>query len=69
MKVKFGDGTIPSVVYPRLMQPQMLTLFILVLSERLTYGFCIMGHSYLLPIGSIGEEALHLGINKIKTLL
>lgn len=28
MKVKFGDGTTPSVVYPRLMQPQMLQLLI-----------------------------------------
>ena len=35
MKVKFGDRTIPSVVYPRLMQPQMLQLSILVLSEGL----------------------------------
>jgi len=35
VKVKFGDRTIPSVVYPRLMQPQMLQLSILVLSERL----------------------------------
>lgn len=24
LKVKFGNRTIPSVVYPRLMQPQML---------------------------------------------
>ncbi|THU43201.1 hypothetical protein C4D60_Mb00t03060 [Musa balbisiana] len=35
VKVKFGDRTIPSVVYPRLMQPQMLQLSILVLSERM----------------------------------
>lgn len=35
LKVKFGNRTIPSVVYPRLMQPQMLQLSILVLSERL----------------------------------
>ena len=33
-EVQFGDGTIPSVVYPRLMQPQMLELLILVLSKR-----------------------------------
>ncbi|THU42331.1 hypothetical protein C4D60_Mb00t01480 [Musa balbisiana] len=42
VKVKFGDRTIPSVVYPRLMQPQMLQLSILVLSER----FRIAGQSY-----------------------
>ena len=35
LKVKFIDKTIPSVVYPRLMHPQMLQLSILVLSERL----------------------------------
>jgi len=35
VKVKFVNKTIPSVVYPRLMQPQMLQLSILVFSERL----------------------------------
>ena len=38
LKVKFGNRTIPSVVYPRLMPPQILSMFqlsILVLSERL----------------------------------
>jgi len=28
VKVKFGDRTIPSIVYPRLMQPQMFQLLI-----------------------------------------
>ena len=69
--MKFLDKTIPSVVYPRLMQPQMLQLSIRVLSERLTYGFYITGqpyHTRLVPIGRIGEEALRLGINNTKTL-
>ena len=35
VKVKFGDRTIPSVVYPRLIQPQIPLLSILVLNERL----------------------------------
>ncbi|THU42584.1 hypothetical protein C4D60_Mb00t18780 [Musa balbisiana] len=66
VKVKFGDRTIPSVVYPRLMQPQMLQLSILVLSER----FRIAGNpTPLVPIGGMGEEALHLGNNNTKTLL
>ena len=47
LKVKFIKKTIPSVVYPRLTQPQMLQLSILALSERLRYtygyGFCIAG--------------------------
>ena len=48
VKVRFGDLTIPYVVYPRLMQPQMLQLQILVLSERLHLQdrFCITGQSY-----------------------
>ena len=50
LKVKFGNRTIPSVVYPRLMQPQMLQLSILVLSERLhlqvLYYGSILLHQY-----------------------
>lgn len=72
MKVKFGDQTIPSVVYPRLMQPRMLLLLILVFSKRL-YLWILYCKSLLLTllvqIGGIGEEALHPGINSIKTLL
>jgi hypothetical protein len=72
MKVKFGARTIPSVVYPRLMQPQMLHLLILVLSERLHLWVLYCGSlllTILVPVGGIGEEALHSGINNIKTLL
>ena len=62
MKVKFGDRTIPSVVYPRLMQPQMLQLSILVLSERLNLWFIYLlqvNPTLVVPIGGIGKEALH----------
>lgn len=45
VKVKFGDRTIPSIAYPRLMQPQMFQLLIWVLSERL--------HLWVLYCGSI----------------
>jgi hypothetical protein len=46
-KVKFGDGTIPSVVYPRLMQPQMLQLSIWVLSKRfIPMGSVLWGQSH-----------------------
>jgi hypothetical protein len=62
--------TTPSVVYPRLMQPQMLQLSIRVLSERLDLWvmYCKVNPIPLVPIGGIKEEALRLGINKTKTL-
>ena len=71
MKVKFRDKTIPSVVYPRLMQPQMLQLSIRVLSERLPPMGSVLqvNPTTLVPIGGIREEALRLGINNTKTLL
>lgn len=46
LKVKFINKAIPSVVYPRLMQPQMLQLLIRVLSERLHLWVCIVGQPY-----------------------
>ena len=65
LKVKFINKAIPSVVYPRLMQPQMLQLLIRVLSER---SVLWVNPTTLVPIGGIEEEALHLGINNTKTL-
>ena len=44
--MKFINKAIPSVVYPRLMQPQMLQLLIRVLSERLHLWVCIVGQPY-----------------------
>lgn len=71
---KFINKTIPSVGYPRLMQPRMLQLSILALNERL--HLCLWGGSVLqvnptplVPIGGIEEETLHPGINNMKTLL
>ncbi|KAL1133373.1 hypothetical protein V6Z11_A12G036100 [Gossypium hirsutum] len=46
MKVKFINKAIPSVVYPRLMKPQMLQLLIRVLSERLHLWVLIVGQPY-----------------------
>ena len=75
LKVKFRNRTIPSVVYPRLMQPQILcfSISILVLNERL--HLCVLYYRSMLlpsnirPIGGIGEKALHLATDKTKTLL
>lgn len=70
---KFIKKTIPSVGYPRLMQPQMLQLSILALNERLhqgLWGFVLeVNPTPLVPIGGIEEEALRLGINNMKALL
>jgi hypothetical protein len=64
---------IPSVVYPRLMQPQMFQLSILALSEKVTpmaMGYVLqVNPAPLVPLGGIEEEALRLGINNTKTLL
>jgi hypothetical protein len=54
------------------MQPRMVQLSILALSERLhlSMGSVLqVNPTPLVTIGSIEEEALHLGINKTKTLL
>lgn len=72
MKVKFGNRTIPSVVYPRLMQPQMLCFnFDSSIERKVTpRGSVLWGNpTPLVPTDSIREEALHLGINNTKTLL
>ena len=72
LKVKFGNRTIPSVVYPRLMQPQMLCFnFDSSIERKVTPRGSLLwvNPTPLVPIGSIGEEALHLGINNTKTLL
>ena len=75
---RWGELTIPSVVYPRLMRPQMLQLWILVLSERLHLQdrLWIRGQAHstlLVPVGSIGDKSTtprnRKGINKRKTLL
>ena len=59
---RWGELTIPSVVYPRLMRPQMLQLWIWVLSERLHLQdrLWITGQAnptLLVPVGSIGEKS------------
>ena len=73
LKVKFLKKKIPSVVYPRLMQPQMFQLSILALSEKVTpmaMGYVLQVNTApLVPLGGIEEEALRLGINNTKTLL
>lgn len=75
---RWGELTIPSVVYPRLMRPQMLQLWIWVLSERLHLQdrLWITGQAnptLLVPVGSIGDKSTtprnRKGINKRKTLL
>ena len=52
LKVKFRNRTIPSVVYPRLMQPQILCFIyrFLYWTKGYTFVFCITGQSYFLVI-------------------
>lgn len=56
------------------MQPQMLQLLILALSARLHLWFGVgsvlqVNPTPVVPIGSIEDEVLRLGINNTKTLL
>ncbi len=71
LKVKFGNRTIPSVVYPRLMQPQILCFYFDSSIERKVTprGSVLWVNPIpLVPTDSIREEALHPGINNTKTL-